>query len=720
MADSNDISVISNPSMAWDAIKQSFSSFVHLKVGDGISELTKLGGDLFGFVVGGISAYLVYDILKNKNMQWYQKILPISLIGIGFALAVPAMIAVIIGASALVPPFMFIASVGAVYRSVSIYLEERTERNNLRKDMITKNELDEKILKLNLKGAEKKIIDDYIDKSKTLYNKIYQLRNNIISNRSISLENKKILVQEINQYIEQCSKDKNKGEIEVLNLSMDYIPVDLKQKINEEMEAINHVRINYNSSCKVARKIVPKSLLKKINAFKLTQEKIYSQDLPEPVKDSIFTTLQGDKIDRENLNLLYGQIGNQYLNITADEQIHAQDKAFNAYMLSEGVSDSQLDIIKKYYQLPRDVFTNVNKIIKTLKEDEEKNKELIKNMEDFLSNALNVSGFDYLNNWNKIKPDPNRIHPLIYQEIANISKTINVHNICAKELVGLSVKIDKDENSKLKTYIKEYGHSTSVQFSNLGLQFPSPKIDFSLQKNNLLWRAKKAVKDKIESEYRDLSEEAINKQVETMAKGKSPDEVKHLKEDFKNRFENTFNVIEKKQRLRHLEHSVPRRLGNVFLAFGLCGISLASTIIIPAVASPAAPAAAIATTVLGAITATLTCISLANSADIIRREFASKAKVVNVRNAVIKAMVPDIKSDKKKNKEYANELKKKQESQSKKEAKEAQKANKESDRRSAFLVRQWRKLAGGNKQPSTISPQSDDTKTKHSSFHDKH
>jgi hypothetical protein len=636
--------------MAWVAIKESFNSLVHLKVGESLSELTKLGSDVFGGVVAGISGYLIYDILSNKNTKWYQKIIPATFVGIGLALVIPATVAVIVGASTLVPPFMFVASIGAIYRSISTYFQDRTERNNLRKEMIKRSDLDKKISNLNLNAINKEIVNDYLDNTTKIYNKLYQLRKDIINNLDIPIENKKILINELNQAIEKCSKDKNKGNIADIKFSTHLIPETIRQSTNDQIGDIQHLIISYNKACKSINNIVSHSLLKTINAYKITQEKIFSQDLPANVKNKIVVLLEKNKIDKDELKTLYAQVGNHYLNITADQQVIIQDYDFNSYLTEKNVKDKQLETIKNYYQLPREIFSKVNSIKISLNENEPSITEFL---QDMVKNPSLIS----VSQWEKIENSLQNISPVMKQKLYDIHQLVERYSRCSTEFDELNLNID---NNAIKIEITEYRNSSLVQFSNLGLQFPSPKIDFSLKSNDLFHRARKRIfspKDQIESKYTNESEIAIDAQVNSMtAKKRSRKDAKELKADFKKKFENTFEVIEKKQRLLFLEKVVPRRLANVFLGCGIATISLATTIAIPAIASPAAPIAAVAATVLGGISAALTVISIANSADIIRKDFSSKAKVGSVRHQAKQGIVPSRKWEREKNTKYTKEL----------------------------------------------------------------
>lgn len=648
MTEPETISVISHPSMAWLAIKESFHSFVHLNLGDGISELTKLGSDVFGGIVAGISGYLIYDILANKNTKWYQKIIPATFVGVGLVLAIPATVAVIIGASTLVPPFMFVASVGAVYRSISTYLQDRSERNNLRKEMINRSELDKKISNLNLNAMNKEIVNDYLNNSSKIYNKLYQLRNNIIHNLDIPIDNKKILVDELNHIIERYSKDKNKGGIADIKLSLHLLPEIMKQNTNDQLDEIRHLTHTYNKACKSINGIVQHSLLKTINAYKLTQEKIFSQDLPENVKNKIIVMLEKEKIDKDELKLLYAQVGNHYLNISADQQLIIQDYDFNAYLSEKNINEQQLETIKNYCQFPREIFNKVNNIKINLNED--------LSIREFLQDIVRNPGLISVGKWEEIEKTLQNTSLVMKQKLNEIHQLIEKYSNCCIEFDELNII----NNNTIKSEITEYRNTTLTQYSNLGLQFSSPKIDFSLKHNNLFNRAKKRIispKDQIEARYTNESDIAINEQVDSMKnKKRSRKNAKELKADFKKRFENTFDVIEKKQRLIFLEKVVPRRLANVFLACGVATISLATTIAIPAIASPAAPIAAVAATVLGGISAALTVISIANSADIIRKDFSSKAKVGNVRHDTKQGIVPSRKWENEKVEKYKKEI----------------------------------------------------------------
>ncbi len=111
--------------------------------------LYRLGAETIAAAVNYAGGYELYKVLSNPNLKPRQKIFPSIGYGLSILVGVPAVILLIAGVGMLVPPFMFAASTIAVVRNIGTYLEERAERNNLRKELITSKELVGKIQKAN-------------------------------------------------------------------------------------------------------------------------------------------------------------------------------------------------------------------------------------------------------------------------------------------------------------------------------------------------------------------------------------------------------------------------------------------------------------------------------------------------------------------------------------------------------------------------------------------
>ncbi len=662
---STDVSFLSHPIEAKRLLSDAWNSFTHLQVGDGIAALTRLGGDAIGLVAVGIGGYLIYDILKNNNLPWYKKIPAGIAITAGAALAIPATVAVIAGASTLVPPFMFVASIGATARNIGVYLSERSERNKLRQEMITTKGIKDYISKAKLSQFQKETISDYIFKQQEIYLTYYRLRQSIINSSQIDVKEKAELIKSINQEIEAFSKDSNKGQSKMLILKIDHLPESVKDEIKIYQSVLNSNLVLYKDACLAFSKItLENSFKKRIHDYKFTREKVLSQDLPEEIKLKILQTIHGTKIKKDDLKLLYAQIGNHYLNTTARKQIAAQDDNFYQEILASGKTSSQAQIIKNYCESPRAIFTSLlaykNAHIQNLRRLDPKDKR-VKIFDDFMIAFMNSPKSFSTSDWSNLRNEiedplaPTLEGQDIFKQLSNYEKVMHDYD---------ELKLPDD----LLERISQHQKSTLAQQSNLGRQFESPKINFNLNRYNLVKRAADAaaaLKDRVLAKDDD-GQPAIEGVLQTIdashkdEEGVIKENTQKLRDDFMSRYENTFDVIAKSERLHFLEASVPRRLANVFWGMAIATVSLATTVLIPAVASPAAPVAAAAITVFGAVSAVLTGLCLANSLDIIRRELLSDRKVNRTKEQVHKGIAPDMAKDKELQADYKKEHDEKQ------------------------------------------------------------
>src|SRR5690606_25620706 len=127
---------------------------------------------------------------------WDQKILPT----IGNVLGTAAMImtgtvaiAAIAGASVLLPPFMFAASCVGVFKHTTHYLEARTDRNLLRKELITSKNFQQFILK-KVPQENQPAALKYAYLPQEIYKKFYDLRNQINNSTLPLVEKEKLIV----------------------------------------------------------------------------------------------------------------------------------------------------------------------------------------------------------------------------------------------------------------------------------------------------------------------------------------------------------------------------------------------------------------------------------------------------------------------------------------------------------------------------------------------
>ncbi len=661
------ISILSQPRLAGDAIKSAWNSMIHLHPGDALSDLAKLAGDVLTGVAAGLGGYLIYDILKNNNLKTSQKIIPVIGYSIAIALAIPASIAVIVGASFLVPPFMFVASIGATIRNTMVYWSERKERNSLRKELQTTADIERLIRGLKLNPIDKEKVNTYTFSQQKIYQSLYQLRSMLIKTTSISLQDRQLLVAQLNKAIEDFSKDNNQGGQTVENIDakkftitldidlLDKLPA-VKEVIKQSKEELEKNIQSYNSACVAVRQIpqVSPSVWRSINQYKLTREKVVSQDLPEYIKNEIISSLEKKKVSKDDIKLLYSQLGNHYLNITADKQLKAQDVSFEQYYLSSFKETKAVHTINQYIQSPRELISHLQALSRNLSSEMVPYNEAKETLEKYIRELIQSPDTLSMNEWFSIEDKLSSLMISNANSFDIIRDKINQCQQVNSDYQTLSI------DDKLNSRIYSQKQLTLSQHANLGMQFDSPHIDFDLKKNNLIKRATDYVaakRDRVLRKNEDTKSQvdevvemiqqqtlapdykvADNKQVKSNSE--------HLKKDFTQRFANTFNVIEKKEKLRFLEHAVPKRLINVGLCLGLSVISLATTVLIPAVASPAAPAAAAAITGLSVVSALFTTAALSISFKITVDLFKSEKKVNKPKETVKGGIAPDISYDK--------------------------------------------------------------------------
>lgn len=630
-------------------IKAAFSSFSHLQLKDGFGKLAELGGDVIALGVTAFSGYLIADVLQNENLKTSQKILPTIGYSLGILVCLPLAIVIIAGAAALIPPFVFAGSCVAVVRNVATYLEERAERNNLKKELISKSEMLEKISKEKLTSENKDLILQYLEGQEAIYSALYAQRQAIITNGSIGVAEKREKVLAINNMIEELYLA-NQEEGALKNKQLNAVAEKIKK---EGYSTIANQVVDYSSICQNVDQLALSSKLKKaMILYKLTHEKIYAQDLPSNIKQKYIQMVEGDKIHSDDLKLLYSHLGNHYINNTPIKQIAIQDENFYKKMKNNSdIDSSQLSMITEYIQQPRILYESLmqfREMLPTLLKDDPEYEAKQEVFEHFRKIFISYPN-DWQPEWEKCK--------IALQDIPLISEL-------DKELAKVTAANEAFDaitlDANLRATIKDQCMQTLTQSCNsYKTEFPAPNINFNLKANDLLHKAgikpafKKAFKtiDKGVNKLSEAAKEKVLRRItrdevtdEELAQKEHQAEVSTLKrgirDDFNQRYAGIFNVVEKKERLNFLIKSVPRRILNIVLSIGVALTSLATTFIIPAVASPAAPVAVAATTALGVLSAALTGLSLVNSSQLIYKNIKSKFKLSSTHQTVASGVIP--------------------------------------------------------------------------------
>ncbi len=652
--------------------RNAFDQIADLRIKDGLSALTKIGGEGIAAALSFAGLYELYNTLKNPKLKPYQKILPAIGYTLSIMVGVPAVVAFIAGSSVLLPPFLFAASVVCLVRNVGTYLEERAERNNLRKELITPNSLWKSISKAGLPKDKTTHIVNSIVGQREIYLELYALRDMIIQGGKIPIEDKHILVKNINEAIAQFAQGNNAH----LALDTKNLPDEIKKALEDESKKINGQLDKYKDSCEAVKQLdLPKSLAKSVQQFKLSQESVFSQDLPPAIKDQVMKMLMGNKVNRKELNDLYLRIGQHYLNNTAIDQLKVQDDV-RAKLIVGYVRD--IKVIKdceNYYQQPRQVYgalhalqtaithqdlapatkqkylSDINGIIAGFKSSPDTSEYWLKNLKDKfahegppLDQAVKkaMDELSLQHTYEKIYR-----HSELFQMQSKLQQLPQPTHEEQKKLAGINMLIQS---------IEQHQVNSLQQFSSqFGQQFESPKVKIEGKNYDLIQKMTDPINKRLDlsERFKRVGRRAHTRSLERLFKKQGSQEKEglqkqldkeqsKLQDEFNERFSETFEIMAKKERLRFLERSVPRRLANVFVSGIVALASLATTFIIPAVASPAAPAAAAATVVIGAIGTGLVIGSALNSADLVRQELKSEEKMHYAQTQIKEGITPDI------------------------------------------------------------------------------
>ncbi|MCS5711631.1 hypothetical protein [Candidatus Berkiella aquae] len=673
----------------WEKIKEAFNNIADLRVKDGLLAIAKVCGEGIAAAVSFAGGVELYNILKNPNLKTRQKIFPSIGYGLSIAIGVPAVVALIAGAATLLPPFLFAASVVCVVRNVGTYLEERAERNNLRKELISYKALASKIDKVNLTEDKKTAVLNSIKGQNDLYLELYALRQNIITTSQLPFEDRERLVETVNQAIEKFSR----GELDNLEFDTQYIPQGMKKSLMEGSEKINAQLNQYKKDCDAVKEMnLPKSLLKAIETHKSSQENIYSQDLPLEIKNEMIAMLERKKVPKRELNDLYLRIGQHYLNNNSIDQLKIQDDSRKIRLMTYIKDEEKLNDAISFYQQPRAVYSALHALQTNIAHQdfgmEQADKEkLLAKLKEFILAFKNdpsdskVSLNQFQDNFAYAGSPIHHVAQKVITELSKLDVVVNQYQNSPlfeererlQKLAHPTGKEQKElaEINLLIKSIDEHQLNSLQQFSSqFGQQFRAPQIQVNHNKYDLIAKAANKVDQKtgLSAKLKKIGKSAKARSLQrlfgaandTEIHDKAKEDENKLQKDFKERYSNTFNVMGKKERLNYLEKSVPRRLLNVGLASIVALASLATTILIPAIASPAAPAAATATVVLGAISTGLVAASALNSVDLVRKELKGNMKMAQAKKNINEGVVPGLDDDSHK-RQVEYELKKQKE-----------------------------------------------------------
>lgn len=609
-------------------MKNAFTCFSELNLAEGFKNITHTGGRFIKTGYTFLGTYSVMDIINNKKLRWDQKILPT----IGNVLGTAAMlmagtvaIAAVAGASVLLPPFLFAASCVGVFKHTTHYLDARKDRNILRKELINSKKFQEFILK-KIPQENHSTVLKYTYLPQEIYKKFYDLRNHI-NDSVLPLAEKEKLIVALYQDMQNFANGKPcQLTINDSNLpkNIQTLKSDLSMLWQTHDLARNEVR-NLNLS---------KSTQHQIDAFKITQEKIWCQDLPSSIKENLTLLIENKKNKKRQIADLYLRMGNDYLNRHPIEQVEHQNKQLEKILIKASVSDNDRLTVMSYLKEPREIY------------------DTLMIFKDHLKNSAKGNLIEYYLNFPSAATAKDA---LIYLE--------NLHD---------QTILSSDNFKKLKTQVQKY-EATSEKYEQFKSQLPleqklirsienhhfqglhqyasghqrvniSPHITIPVEEHDVVTQSNKKIKSGIKKQWRAFRRQAKNEPAlnPLVADAETPKKKRSLKKDFQRENEYTFELIAEAEKLAFLEKAVPRYMANIFLSVGVATLSLVTTFVIPAVASPAAPAAIAAGAAVTALSAGLTVASISNTADLMRTDFKQQYKVNTTKSDISSAVSPHI------------------------------------------------------------------------------
>ncbi len=609
-------------------MKNAFTDFSDLNMAEGFKNIAHTGGRFIKTGYTFLGTYSVLDIINNKKLRWDQKILPT----IGNVLGTAAMImtgtvaiAAIAGASVLLPPFMFAASCVGVFKHTTHYLEARTDRNLLRKELITSKNFQQFILK-KIPQENQPAALKYAYLPQEIYKKFYDLRNQI-NNSTLPLVEKEKLILALYQDMQnfangkpcQLTIDDNNLPKNIQTLKSDLSV--LWQAHDSAKNEINHLNLS-------------KSTRHQLDAFKITQEKIWCQDLSVSIKENLTRLIETKKNKKRNIADLYLRMGNDYLNRHPIEQVEHQNKQLEKILIKATVSDNDRLTVMSYLKEPREIYDTLMTFKDHLKNTPKGN--LVEYYMNFPTAATAKDALVYLENLNDQTILSSENFKKLKTQVEAYEATSQKYEQFKSQLPLEQKLIRSIENHHFQGL-----HQYASGHQRVGI---SPHIVIPVEEHDVVTQSSKKIKSGIKKQWRAFRRQAKNDPALSplVTETETPKKQRSLKKDFQRENEYTFELIAEAEKLAFLEKAVPRYMANIFLSVGVATLSLATTFVIPAVVSPAAPAGIVAGAVITGVSVSLTAASIANTADLMRKDFKQQYKVNTTKSDISGAVSPHI------------------------------------------------------------------------------
>lgn len=703
-------------------LESSWNNIADLKLIDGVKDLAAVGGNAIAASTLGVISF-IKNTTDMNNLSAAQKILPYTLIAVSVPVTVAAMVVTVAGLSTIAPPFMFAASIAALVRSTGTLIADKKSLDNLNRQLITQDKLFEKIDKSKkMTEEQKQVVKDYVDLPEKIYFHLYALRQHIVENQHLTTEQKNNLIKSVNSQIENF----HKGDISKIDFSGINAELKLSEKaayeINGRIIGINAYLERYQNAKNDYQALpLPSDLKSKVKHFKETHEHIYAQDLTPKTKQKMLELLNKPSIKRSDLKAIYAQMANHFVNTHSENQRVALDKSLVAHIRESNptIDARQAQALELHLALPREIYHEVKKIHDNLPPEKQEAfrrtvtdniKKHSGNLMDLVPTSINsflqdnqIESTPFNDNLKKINLLKEKSAQLVLsvegQSPAQQGGLLAQHRISKVELPEKTIALlNQHRNAALIDYIQTGGINVDPpNVSNAKFMQPSTVKDTKVGKymDEKVGKhiAEKAdhIKAKVTKPFEKAAVKAKKKLLEKYYGKEKAAEIMAAKKskskaraEFHDQFGDTHTFLKKAEERNFLKKAIPRDILNVVLSAVNVVVTGVSTIAIPAIFSPGAPAAAGVAVGLGVVSTGLTAAAVLNTAELLVEHQRSMDKTSNANEKAVGVATPNVGKDAKMADQllehHERKVQKQQDKQERKQEREARKQEKKEQR----------------------------------------
>lgn len=114
------------------------------------SNLSDAFGNIFQFVGAGLFTFAFVQTIRNKELAWYEKLIPATMYALSAATSIAAGVTMALAVAAAVPILSFIGSTFTFLRNTATYFAEKWEARRIKKDLKNKEEVERIVSRLGV------------------------------------------------------------------------------------------------------------------------------------------------------------------------------------------------------------------------------------------------------------------------------------------------------------------------------------------------------------------------------------------------------------------------------------------------------------------------------------------------------------------------------------------------------------------------------------------